>query len=187
MPHLWRAQLIFLLRTRSSPETFLQTDVDMGDNIAQFTAITNCDPAKAQRYLTISENDLEQALQLFFEGGIDVDGPEPSNTSDSRNNATGTRPESPINIDDDDDFRAAIEASTGGGTAADYEDDETIARRLQEEFNTSTRRNADEVRAPMARTTETLVGPDDVYSGGFGVGRRGGCTSSMLFRQSALT
>jgi UBX domain-containing protein 7 len=164
-----------------------KTDLRMDDNIAQFTAITNCDPAKAQRYLTISENDLEQALQLFFEGGIDVDGPEPSNTSDSRNSATGTRPESPINIDDDDDFRAAIEASTGGGPSGDFEDDEAIARRLQEEFNTSTRRTADEVRAPMARTTETLVGPDDMYTGGYGVNRRGGCRFSRACGRSMLT
>lgn len=143
----------------------------MDDNIAQFTSITNCDPGKAQRYLMIAENDLEHALQLFFEGGIDVDAPEPSTApSDSRNTATGTRPESPIPIDDDDDWKAALEAAEGGDA---YEDDEAVARRLQQQFDTQTRRNADDVRAPMARTTETLVGPDDLYTGGFGGARRG--------------
>lgn len=152
----------------------------MDDNIAQFIAITNVDPVKAQRYLQISENDLEQALTLFYEGGIDVDGPELS-TSNTQPTATGTRPESPIPIDDDgdddDDFKAALEASKRGDEPGSsgpqaYEDDEAIARRLQQEFDSQRRRTQDEIRAPMARTTETLVGPDD-YSSMYGGSRRG--------------
>lgn len=46
------------------------------------------------------------------------------------------------------------------------EDDEAIARRLQEELYTdTTETNGDGVRAPMQRTTETLVGPEDDYVG----------------------
>lgn len=44
-------------------------------------------------------------------------------------------------------------------------DDEAMARRLQEEMYGESAANPDGVRAPIARTTETLVGP-----GGFGGG-----------------
>ncbi|RPA83403.1 hypothetical protein BJ508DRAFT_360614 [Ascobolus immersus RN42] len=154
----------------------------MDDNIAQFTAITNCDPAKAQRYLTIAENDLEQAIQLFFEGGIDVDAPEPSSTANARNNATGARPESPINIDDDDDFRAAIAASTGGlGAGEPHEDDEAMARRLQQQYD----KPADEVRAPIARVQETLRPLDGDISHGYGMGRRRGGRAGIFNQQAS--
>ncbi|KAF3229261.1 hypothetical protein TWF106_004181 [Orbilia oligospora] len=93
-----------------------------------------------------------------------------------------------ISVDDDDDedmetaraIAAASEPTTGniggisGGNVEVYEDDEAMARRLQEELYAeaggSGSRNAgsswreediDGVRAPMARTTETLVGPGD--------------------------
>ena len=45
-----------------------------------------------------------------------------------------------------------------------------MARRLQEELYGGAQQNAqneqDEVRAPMARTTETLVGPEDDFDDG---------------------
>ncbi|KAF3165710.1 hypothetical protein EYR41_000473 [Orbilia oligospora] len=93
-----------------------------------------------------------------------------------------------ISVDDDDDedmetaraIAAASEPTTGniggisGGNVEVYEDDEAMARRLQEELYAepggSGSRNAGSswreedingVRAPMARTTETLVGPGD--------------------------
>ncbi|KAF3278093.1 hypothetical protein TWF132_001277 [Orbilia oligospora] len=93
-----------------------------------------------------------------------------------------------ISVDDDDDedmetaraIAAASEPTTGniggisGGNVEVYEDDEAMARRLQEELYAepggSRSRNAGSswreedingVRAPMARTTETLVGPGD--------------------------
>ena len=46
----------------------------------------------------------------------------------------------------------------------DVDADEALARRLQEEFygasRTATGLNEDGIRAPMGRTTETLIGPD---------------------------
>ncbi|KAK6534611.1 hypothetical protein TWF281_005919 [Arthrobotrys megalospora] len=93
-----------------------------------------------------------------------------------------------ISIDDDEDedmeaaraIAAAAEPDGGsggqsgssGGNVNIYEDDEAMARRIQEELyaEAGNSRNAgstwreedvDGVRAPMARTTETLVGPGD--------------------------
>lgn len=81
--------------------------------------------------------------------------------------------------EDDDDFRVALEASqrTTGSTqgnsapiaasstrAEQWDDDETIARRLQEEFYSDLGiQGTNGVRAPIARTTETLVGPDEDF------------------------
>ena len=75
-------------------------------------------------------------------------------------------------MDIDNDQQAASHAQAVS-RAADYEDDEAVARRLQEELyaggDAAGGYDADEVRAPMARTTETLVGgqggdwpPDDM-------------------------
>ncbi|KAK6350810.1 hypothetical protein TWF718_003996 [Orbilia javanica] len=97
-----------------------------------------------------------------------------------------------ISIDDDEDsdmetaraIAAASEptardvggagSSNAGGNVDIYEDDEAMARRLQEELYAEAGNNrsrntgsswrdedVDGVRAPMARTTETLVGPGD--------------------------
>jgi hypothetical protein len=57
-------------------------------------------------------------------------------------------------------------AAGGASPGAMYDDDEAMARRLQEEMYGAgsgfggTDFDEDGVRAPMARTTETLVGPD---------------------------
>lgn len=54
---------------------------------------------------------------------------------------------------DDDDIAAVVRA-------AQEEDDAAMARRLQEEMYTQGPGGEDDVRAPMGRTTETLVAPD---------------------------
>jgi hypothetical protein len=162
----------------------------MDDAIASFISITNAEPQKAQSYLRVSDGDLEQALQLFFEtGGADMDaGP-------SVPAASGPPPSLPprpaqepiIEIDDDiddiedDDVREVMRASeraaappaaaaaTASSPGGDYEDDEAMARRLQEEFYTQGGGGGgaggdvdpDGVRAPIARTMETLVGPEE--------------------------
>ena len=52
---------------------------------------------------------------------------------------------------------------TASGVSAAIDDDEAMARRLQEELyaggNQSNDFDSEGVRAPIARTTETLVGP----------------------------
>ncbi|KAI9831289.1 MAG: hypothetical protein M1826_003728 [Phylliscum demangeonii] len=168
----------------------------MDDPIDQFTTITNSTPQLAEQYLRLSEGNLEQAMQLFFDsGGMDlVGGQEMMGSTPASVPAPG--PISPpaagvanparnvVEIDSDEDeeitddndpvvtgwrrtgpsrlgageSRQPGEPTTSSSREAAVEDDEAIARRLQDEFYAA----ADEpggVRAPMARTTETLVGP----------------------------
>jgi len=140
----------------------------MDDTIAQFTAITSADPQRARQYLTLTDNNLEQAIQLYFDSdGADMgaavpqaSAPRPvvgSARSGYTENQDGT-----VTIDSDDEMD-----DDGGATpsarpipASAYEDDEAMARRLQEEAYGAGGPPGEEVRAPMARTAETLVGPN---------------------------
>ncbi|TKX26234.1 thioredoxin-like protein 1 [Elsinoe australis] len=142
----------------------------MDDMIAQFTSITGATPERAQQYLNVSDNNVEQAVTLFFEtGGADMGGALPEQQVSQpaasgrgyRENADGT-----VTIDSDDD-EVMTTGSRPAQPSTNYEDDEAMARRLQEEAYGSggVGGGMDEVRAPMARTTETLVGPDADWGG----------------------
>lgn len=148
----------------------------MEDQITEFTSITGAPIRKAETYLRVSDGNLAQAIQLYFEtGGADMEDP-PSSTPAppvlSRTARPGGNIE-PIEVDDDiedEDLREAMRASGGavvgesavGGESA-Y-DDEALARQLQEElYGEGGGLGSDEVRAPIARTRETLVGGDDDY------------------------
>ncbi|KAF2280668.1 uncharacterized protein EI97DRAFT_438129 [Westerdykella ornata] len=123
----------------------------MDEDISSFVAITSADPSKAAQYLRLTDNNLEQAIQLFFDSpNLDVGGEPQSGTSNAQN---------PIQIDSDDE-RSDNEPRPSGSRArqSTIEDDEAMARRLQEEMYGGAGPEP-EVRAPMARTTETLVGP----------------------------
>ncbi|EPS42730.1 hypothetical protein H072_3331 [Dactylellina haptotyla CBS 200.50] len=170
--------------------------------LVQFTSIADSTVAKAEQYLTVTEWNLENALELYFtNGGADLGLP---TTSTSASSAAVAPPPAPvptpasrhqgrtnsdaISIDDEDepdeDIEAARAAAAAGASAGGsggsaqpnidiYEDDEAMARRLQEELyaesgNNNNASNWQEddfggVRAPMARTTEMLVGPDEEY------------------------
>ena len=72
--------------------------MDQSELIAQFCAVTAADPSLAERYLAVSDNNLESAITLFLESGgasIESQSHDASNTNnnDSNNN----------NDDDDDD------------------------------------------------------------------------------------
>ncbi|KAL1302020.1 hypothetical protein AAFC00_002470 [Neodothiora populina] len=154
----------------------------MDENIANFAAITSADPERAQQYLTLTDNNLEQAIQLYFDSdGADMGAAMPQTSSSSAAAAAaaagaGAHSSHPasdaprsgyhedergvVTIDSDD------EGDLRGGQAS-YEDDEAVARRMQEEMYRQGGIEEEEVRAPMARTTETLVGgPSDYYGGG---------------------
>lgn len=132
------------------------------ENILNFVSITSCDPDKAAQYLRLTDNNLEQAIQLFFDSpNLDLGG-----AASSQAPASAAAPaQNPINIDSDDemsDFDPAAHTSTPPPRPqADVEDDEAMARRLQEEMygGGAPGGGQEEVRAPMQRTTETLVGP----------------------------
>jgi hypothetical protein len=129
----------------------------MEEDILNFVAITSADPQKAAQYLRLSDNNLEQAIQLYFDSpNLDVGGVgggEHGAGQSSRPQASSAQ--DPIQIDSDEemsDFEPNVST----------EDDEAMARRLQEEMYGGQGPEGD-VRAPMARTTETLVGPGADY------------------------
>jgi len=164
----------------------------MDELIAQFTAITDAPPRKAETYLKVSDGDLQQAIQLYFDtGGADMESgpstqsapppPPPPPVLSSRH----TLDDDSIQIDDDDgmdgddddddDLREALLASepttaasgsgSGSGINPAYDEDEAIARRLQEEFyggaGGAVSGGENGIRAPIARTRDTLIGGDD--------------------------
>ena len=144
----------------------------------------------------MTDNNAQQAIQLFFDSpdlasGVDQPSqptappiphssrPQPRATSVGREDSRGVvhldsdDDEDLINVDDDEDEAQAASRAAAVGRNADYEDDEAIARRMQEELyaggDASGGFDADGVRAPIGRTTETLVGgpggdwpPDDM-------------------------
>lgn len=125
------------------------------DVLAQFTGITSASTERAQQYLQITDNNLEQALTLYFESdGADLGATTASASQPQRQHEV-------VNLDSDDD--------EGGGVSTQQqrvavEDDEAMARRMQQEMYRGGINGDDipgeEVRAPMARTTETLLGPN---------------------------
>jgi hypothetical protein len=128
----------------------------MDEAILNFVSITGADPQKASQYLHLTDNNLEQAIQLFFDSpNLDLGGTAPA--AQPRQNADSTA-QNPIQIDSDDDMDDFEPAARH----ANVEDDEAMARRLQEEMYGGAGPEGD-VRAPMARTTETLVGPGADY------------------------
>lgn len=130
------------------------------ENVLNFVSITSCDPDKALQYLRLTDNNLEQAIQLFFDSpNLDFG---PAQTSNAPAAASSTQ--NPINVDSDDDmsdFNPAAHADTPP-VQQNLESDEELARRLQEEDYGGAGGAGgapDQVRAPIQRTQETLVGP----------------------------
>jgi hypothetical protein len=124
--------------------------------VAEFTSITSASPAQAQAYLRITDDNLEQAIQLFFEDPNLA--AEPAHASSSgpshREDSHGV-----IHIDSDDNEDVVI---TGTHTVGpDTSEDAEIARQLQQELFATAEGDPDEARAPMLRTRETLVGGED--------------------------
>lgn len=141
--------------------------------VSMFTSLTGATASQAQQYLQLAEGNLEQAAQLWFEtgGSLATDSstapPVPSSTRPSTTQTSGYREDESgvIHIDSDDDEMA----DAGGRPAPNTESDEAMARRLQEEMYGSAAREPEGVRAPISRTTETLVGPGSMsYGGGYG-------------------
>ncbi|KAI9731051.1 MAG: hypothetical protein M1834_005514 [Cirrosporium novae-zelandiae] len=161
------------------------------DALAQFTSITGSSPELAQQYLHLTDGNLEQAVQLFFDsGGVDMGGsvaPTTQPSSHVPSNPNPTNINDPISIDSDNEIsddndpeiigynpraeRPTVRANPGfdtptSGDHTSMEDDEAMARRLQEEMyggGAMDGTSADDVRAPIARTRETLVGPGADY------------------------
>jgi hypothetical protein len=168
------------------PEFATQNLPTMDDEaLDTFISFTGVSADMARRYLGMTDNNAQQAIQLFFDSpdlasGIDQPSqptaptiphssrPQPRVASLGREDSRGVvhldsdDEEDIINVDDDDDDEHAASRAAALGRAADYEDDEAIARRMQEELyaggDASEGFDGDGVRAPIGRTTETLVG-----------------------------
>ncbi|TVY82562.1 UBX domain-containing protein [Lachnellula suecica] len=159
----------------------------MDEAIEFFVSITGASTEVARRYLEMTDTNIEQAMQLFYDSPDLASGiaptsapPVPSSTRPPRDTSAGrTDPAGVVHLDDDDEDMIDMNDDGGNdehaasaaaiGRAADYEDDEAIARRMQEEFyaggDAAGGFDADGVRAPIGRTTETLVGgPGEAYS-----------------------
>lgn len=141
----------------------------MDDAISQMVAITNATPEKAQQYLQVADGDIEQAVSLFFETGGALDfGQAPSTTQPAGRDTGSGNAQNPISIDDDQDESVPRPTNTTSlANPADFEDDEAMARRLQQEMYGGSGGDDEPIRAPIARQTEVLAGPgsSDYYGG----------------------
>lgn len=140
-----------------------------GDVLAQFTEITGSSPELATQYLQLTDFNIEQAMQLYFENGGAPLTEDPLPPSSGQPTTHGGHGVSTAHDSDDevtiDETRSTPRNQPPQGLAAD--DDEAMARRLQEEmYSTREEDTSDGVRAPMARTTETLVGPEPEFDDG---------------------
>jgi hypothetical protein len=151
----------------------------MDEQIGTFCAFTDATPEQAQRFLALTDGNVEQAVELYF-SNPDL-GAAPAAAPPARAPAPATsNSNAPITIDDDDDEMEEFDddddlQETGSRPVArpgpSVEDDEAMARRLQEEMygargggggsgmGGGMDYDEDGVRAPMAARTETLVGP----------------------------
>ncbi|XHG05137.1 hypothetical protein AWENTII_008386 [Aspergillus wentii] len=147
-----------------------------GDVVAQFTEITGSKPELATQYLQLTDFNIEQAMQLYFENGGAPLTEEPLPSTSASQGGPRTRgyedQSGVVHVDSDDDVAIDEARSAPSNPPTHFEDDAAMARRLQEEMygggggggggNT----DDDGVRAPMARTTETLVGPEADFDDG---------------------
>ncbi|KAK0118888.1 hypothetical protein ONS96_011966 [Cadophora gregata f. sp. sojae] len=161
----------------------------MEESIDYFVAFTGASTEVARRYLGLTENNTEQAIQLFFDSPDLASGadqipqdaapPVPMSTRPQTSAQRSAPPESDeedlmdMDYNDGSDDEASRAAAIG--RAVEIEDDEAMARRMQEEMyaggDASGGFDADGVRAPIGRRTETLVGgpdaewaPDDMHA-----------------------
>lgn len=133
--------------------------------MAQFAEITGATPELATQYLQLADFDIEQSMQLFFENGgapLTEEPTQPPRRTRFEDEAGVVHIDSDT---DDENPSAPRQSSTHAAGGSTFEDDAAMARRLQEEMYGGGAgaggigANDEDVRAPMARTTETLVGP----------------------------
>ncbi|KAJ5491431.1 hypothetical protein N7539_002998 [Penicillium diatomitis] len=136
-----------------------------GEVVAQFAEITGATPEVATQYLQLADFDIEQSMQLYFENGgapLTESARQPSTRTHFEDEAGVVHVDSDSDDDSPSAHARANAAATGGST---FEDDAAMARRLQEEMYGGSGTGGgiggddENVRAPLARTTETLVGP----------------------------
>jgi len=132
------------------------------DSIATVAMVTGGTPELAAQYLQLADGDANQAVQLFFEnGGADLSGGASAQTAPPQAPLPGNA-QNPIDLDNDENVSDDNDPEITGyrrTAPAPVEDDEALARRLQQEMYGGAG-GEEPVRAPIARQSETLVGPD---------------------------
>jgi UBX domain-containing protein 7 len=149
--------------------------------IAQIVTITSASPERAAQYLQLADGDLDSAVMLYFESnGADPSGGTSSSSAPPPPAAVRTGPtgdaQDPIDIDDENisddndpeitgfrkvnDSEGPAQSHNAGST---FDADAEYARRLQEQMYGGAAGQEQavdgEVRAPIARQSETLLGP----------------------------
>lgn len=160
----------------------------MDDNISTFIAITGANADVARSFLEMTAGNFERAIELFYENpdlASGVGAGLSANTASTNQPATATAPargnigrqdsDGIIHIDSDEDEDMQFDedsdreeenqraAAAQAAALAQEEEDMAMAKRLQEELYQENHGSgsgaAGDVRAPIARTTETLVAP----------------------------
>lgn len=160
----------------------------MDDNISTFIAITGANADVARSFLEMTAGNFERAIELFYENpdlASGVGAGLSANTASTNQPAPATAPargnigrqdsDGIIHIDSDEDEDMQFDedsdreeenqraAAAQAAALAQEEEDMAMAKRLQEELyqenHGSGSGGAGDVRAPIARTTETLVAP----------------------------
>ncbi|RCI10160.1 hypothetical protein L249_8592 [Ophiocordyceps polyrhachis-furcata BCC 54312] len=150
----------------------------MDESISTFVSITGASADVARGFVQLAGGDFERAVGLYFENpdlvsgvGAGISGgsdPPPLPTSErprlGRQDSTGV-----IHISDDDEGAMHIDDDDyddeDDTRALQEEEDAAMAQRLQEELYQGGQGDNDGVRAPIARTTETLIAPDPAWGG----------------------
>lgn len=148
----------------------------MDANVAQIVSITSTTPERAAQYLQLADGDLDAAVMLYFESdGVDPSGAPTTNAEASSTSNQGGFGDVQNTIDDDDQGvldsetrnngkgRGHHQPLSGQSKGTSLNSDEEYARKLQDEMYGGLGRpgtsGEHEVRAPIARQTETLLGP----------------------------
>lgn len=171
------------------------------EQLSNFVAITSADPEIARGFLDLANDNLERAIELYFEDPglvshvqVGTGAPVPSSAAPrshlpasfstpsgrlGREDASGVihidsdDEDTNNTMDDDDDdggtARTNAAAAVAAAAAAQEQEDALMAKRLQEELYGAGGSGADDnVRAPIARTTETLVDPNPAWGNNSG-------------------
>jgi len=149
------------------------------EDIESFVGITGANRTAAERMLELCGSELEQAIQLWFadeelQRSLSNAGPSTAAAGAAAPASRSSRPNRPqigredaqgvIHIDSDDDVPMTEDEFDDGDEVANVarlaqeDEDAAMAKRLQEELYSGPNTDETGVRAPMARTTETLVG-----------------------------
>ncbi|KAG9250333.1 uncharacterized protein F5Z01DRAFT_666489 [Emericellopsis atlantica] len=156
------------------------------ESISMFCGITGASTEVAQGFLNLSNNDVSRAIELFFENpelasNVQTSVPSrPAATSGTTTTREGSREIIQIDSDDDDIMQVDDESDQDDGQAAaqraaamaQEDEDAAMARRLQNELygegggqsGGADGMGEDGVRAPIGRTTETLIAPNPAWA-----------------------